>query len=113
AGVSIPRVLLASYGICGALSGVGGALLTARLQSGQPTAGEFYELTVIAAVDLGGASPKRAEAHLYQSIVGVPIMTVLSIALNLINLGSYWQRVAIGIVIVMAAAVDQLRHRKS
>ncbi|SEC60106.1 ribose transport system permease protein [Beijerinckia sp. 28-YEA-48] len=112
-GVSVPRVLIASYALCGALAGVGGALLTSRLQSGQPTAGEFYELTVIAAVVLGGASLKGGEGFLYKSIVGVLIMTVLSNALNLINVDSYWQRVAVGIVIVMAAAIDTLRHRRA
>jgi ribose transport system permease protein len=113
AGVSIPRVLLGAYGICGALAGAAGALLVARLQSGQPTAGEFYELTVIAAVVLGGASLQGGEGHLLKSMVGVLIMVVLANALNLINVDSYWQRVAIGIVIVIAAAVDQLRHRRS
>jgi ribose transport system permease protein len=112
AGVSVPGVLIGAYGICGALAGVAGALLTTRLQSGQPTAGEFYELTVIAAVVLGGASLKGGEGRLYNSIVGVLIMTVLANALNLINVDSYWQRVAVGIVIVLAAAIDQLRHRR-
>jgi ribose transport system permease protein len=43
----------------------------------------------------------------------VLIMTVLANALNLINVDSYWQRVAVGIVIVIAAAIDQLRYRRS
>jgi ribose/xylose/arabinose/galactoside ABC-type transport system permease subunit len=113
AGVSVPHVLVGAYGICGALAGVAGVLLTTRLQSGQPTAGEFYELTVIAAVVLGGASLQGGEGSLYKSIVGVLIMTVLANALNLINVDSYWQRVAVGIVIVIAAAIDQLRYRRS
>ena len=90
---------------------VAGVMLAARLQSGQPTAGEFYELTAIAAVVLGGASLHGGEGTLYKSIIGVFIMVVLGNALNLLNVDSYWQRVAIGAVIIAAAAADRLRSR--
>src|SRR5262249_61396377 len=86
-------------------------MLAARLQSGQPTAGEFYELTAIAAVVLGGAGLHGGEGQLYKSVIGVFIMVVLGNALNLINVDSYWQRVAIGGVIIAAAAVGGLRRR--
>jgi ribose transport system permease protein len=91
---------------------VAGVMLAARLQSGQPTAGEFYELTAIAAVVLGGASLHGGEGTLYKSIIGVFIMVVLGNALNLLNVDSYWQRVAIGAVIIAAAAADRLRWRQ-
>src|SRR5215471_18993909 len=55
-GIPVGRVVASTYIWCGALAGVAGVMLAARLQSGQPTAGEFYELTAIAAVVLGGAS---------------------------------------------------------
>jgi ribose transport system permease protein len=86
-------------------------MLVARLESGQPTAGEFYELTAIAAVVLGGASLHGGEGTLYNSIIGVFIMVVLGNSLNLLNVDSYWQRVAVGVVIVAAAAADRLRSR--
>src|SRR6266566_4511720 len=85
------------------------AVLVARLQSGQPTAGEFYELTAIAAVVLGGASLQGGEGTLYKSVIGVFIMIVLGNALNLLNVDSYWQRVAVGAVIIAAAAAERLR----
>ena len=87
-------------------------MLAARLQSGQPTAGEFYELTAIAAVVLGGAALQGGEGTLYKSIIGVFIMIVLGNSLNLLNVDSYWQRVAIGAVIIAAAAADRLRSRQ-
>jgi len=52
-GVAVRRVVASTYVWCGALAGVAGVMLAARLQSGQPTAGEFYELTAIAAAPLG------------------------------------------------------------
>jgi ribose transport system permease protein len=110
-GVPVERVIASTYVWCGALAGVAGVMLTARLQSGQPTAGEFYELTAIAAVVLGGASLHGGEGTLYKSIIGVFIMIVLGNSLNLLNVDSYWQRVAIGAVIIAAAAADRLRSR--
>jgi ribose transport system permease protein len=108
-GVPVRRVIASTYVWCGALAGVAGVMLAARLQSGQPTAGEFYELTAIAAVVLGGAALTGGEGTLYKSVIGVFIMIVLGNALNLLNVDSYWQRVAIGIVIIAAAAAERLR----
>ncbi len=110
-GVRVERVVASTYVWCGALAGLAGMMLASRLQSGQPTAGEFYELTAIAAVVLGGASLQGGDGKLYKSIIGVFIMVVLGNGLNLMNVDSYWQRVAIGAVIIAAAAADRLRNR--
>ena len=115
-GLSVRRAgasasIASTYVWCGALAGVAGVMLAARLQSGQPTAGEFYELTAIAAVVLGGAALHGGEGTLYKSVIGVFIMIVLGNSLNLLNVDSYWQRVAVGAVIIAAAAADRLRSR--
>jgi ribose transport system permease protein len=110
-GVPVRRVITSTYIWCGALAGLAGVMLAARLQSGQPTAGEFYELTAIAAVVLGGASLHGGEGTPAKSVIGVFIMVVLGNALNLLNVDSYWQRVAVGAVIIAAAAADRLRSR--
>ncbi|MBI3373659.1 MAG: ABC transporter permease [Betaproteobacteria bacterium] len=111
-GIRVDRVTASTYVWCGALAGLAGMMLASRLQSGQPTAGEFYELTAIAAVVLGGATLHGGEGKLYKTVIGVFIMVVLGNGLNLLNVNSYWQRVAIGLVIIAAAAADQLRHRR-
>ena len=111
-GVPVARITASTYVVCGALAGVAGVMLAARLQSGQPTAGEFYELTAIAAVILGGAALHGGEGTLYKSVIGVFIMIVLGNSLNLLNVDSYWQRVAVGGVIIAAAAADSLRSRR-
>lgn len=111
-GLPVQGITVSLYAICGLTAGIAGILLAARLQSGQPSAGEFYELTSIAAVVLGGAALQGGEGRLYKSMIGVLIMVILANALNLLEVDSYWQRVAIGIVIITAAAVDQLRHRR-
>ena len=110
-GIPVQRVIASTYVWCGTLAGIAGVMLAARLQSGQPTAGEFYELTAIAAVVLGGAALHGGEGSLYKSVIGVFIMVVLGNSLNLLNVDSYWQRVAVGAVIIAAAAADRLRWR--
>lgn len=111
-GIPVERITISAYVWSATLAGVAGVMLASRLQSGQPTAGEFYELTAIAAVVLGGASLHGGEGSLYKSMIGILIMTVLANSLNLLNVDSYWQRVAIGVVIVAAAAADQLKRRR-
>lgn len=112
AGIKVDRVTTSAYTWCGTLAGVAGIMLASRLQSGQPTAGNFYELTAIAAVVLGGASLLGGEGKLYRSMIGVFIMVVLANSLNLLNIHSYWQRVAIGLVIIVAAAADRVKSGK-
>lgn len=110
-GVPVNRITISTYAICGLTAALAGVMLAARLQSGQPIASEFYELTAIAAVVLGGAALQGGEGKLYKSMIGVLIMTILTNSLNLMGVDSYWQRVAIGLVIVLAAAADQMRHK--
>jgi ribose transport system permease protein len=111
-GVRVDRITISAYVWSATLAGAAGVMLASRLQSGQPTAGEFYELTAIAAVILGGAALHGGEGSLYKSMIGILIMTVLTNSLNLMNVDSYWQRIVIGIVIVAAAAADQLKRRR-
>ncbi|HLU19190.1 MAG TPA: ABC transporter permease [Pusillimonas sp.] len=110
-GVPVNRVVITTYAICGFTAAIAGVMLAARLQSGQPTAGEFYELSAIAAVVLGGAALQGGEGKLYKSMIGVLIMTILANSLNLMGVDSYWQRIAVGLVIILAAAADQMRHK--
>ena len=112
AGIAVGRVRASAYIWSGTLASVAGVMLASRLQSGQPTAGEFYVLTAIAAVVLGGASLFGGEGRLSNTIFGVLIMVVLSNGLNLLNVNSYWQRIAIGSVIAAAAVLDQSRHKR-
>jgi len=65
----------------------------------------------VGVVVLGGAALHGGEGTLYNSVIGVFIMVVLGNSLNLLNVDSYWQRVAVGAVIVAAAAADRFRKR--
>jgi len=112
-GVSVERVKLFTYSICGLLVGVAGVVLTARLNSAQPSAGMSYELDAISAAVIGGASLSGGEGTILGTMIGALIMGVLKNGLNLMNVSQFWQQVAMGIVVIGAVYLDIVRRRKA
>ena len=111
-GVRIGRHTIAVYGLCGALAGLAGMVEAARLVTGQPTAGEGYELRVIAAVVIGGGSLNGGQGTVIGTIVGSFIMGLLSNGCNLLGISPFVQQVIIGSVIVLAVTFDEYQRRK-
>ena len=105
-GVNVNRIKMTVYMISGVLSALAGIILTARLESAQPTAGLAYELDAIAAVVLGGTSLMGGKGRIFGTIVGALIIGVLNNALNLMDVSSYFQMIAKGSVILLAVVVD-------
>lgn len=112
AGIPIARMKTAIYALCGAASGLAGLLLAARLDSAEPQAGDGYELDAIAAVVMGGASLSGGEGTIWGSLVGALIMGVVRNGLNLLNVSAYWQKAAIGSIILVAVWLDVSRRRR-
>jgi ribose transport system permease protein len=100
------------YALGGALTGWAGMIEAARLVTGQPTAGEGYELRVIAAVVIGGGSLNGGQGSVVGTIVGSLIMGLLSNGCNLLGVSPFLQQVIIGSVIVLAVTFDELQRRK-
>ncbi len=112
-GVPIRRVLLATYVASGLLAGLGGVLLASQLKSGAPTYGGMYELYVIAAVVVGGASLNGGSGRMFGTLIGAFTIAVIQNGMNLMNVESYTQKVVLGLVILGAVLLDQLRRRAS
>ncbi|MFQ3188375.1 MAG: ribose transport system permease protein [Gammaproteobacteria bacterium] len=106
AGINVSRIKIGVYAISGALAAIAGIILTARLESAQPTAGLSYELDAIAAVVLGGTSLMGGRGRISGTLIGALIIGVLNNALNLMDVSSYYQMIAKGAVILLAVAVD-------
>jgi ribose transport system permease protein len=100
-----------AYVVCGLTSGVAAVLLTARLNSAQPTAGIMYELDAIAATVIGGTSLFGGEGTLLGALIGALIMGVLRNGLNLLNVSSFVQQFVIGVVIIAAVLIDTALKR--
>ena len=112
AGIPITRYLIAIYCLAGAFTGLAAMIESSRLMTGQPTAGQGYELSVIAAVVIGGGSLAGGEGSVSGTVVGAFIMSLIANGSNLLGVSPFWQQVLIGSVIVLAVAVDELRKRK-
>jgi len=109
-GINTSRVKLLAYSTAGLMAGIGGTLMTARLGVAAPTAAQGYELDVIAAVFIGGASVKGGKGTIVGTLIGAAIMQVLRNGLNLLGADAYWQPAAIGFTIVLAIMFDRARQ---
>jgi ribose transport system permease protein len=110
-GVPVRRVLFLTYVVSGLLAGLGGVVLASQLKSGSPTFGQMYELYVIAAVVVGGASLNGGTGRMFGTLIGALIIAVIQNGMNLMNVESYTQKVILGLVILGAVLLDLLRHR--
>ncbi|NLB21631.1 MAG: ribose ABC transporter permease, partial [Clostridium sp.] len=106
-GIKTNRVKLFVYAASGMMASIAGILITARLGSAQPTAGAGYELDAIAAVVLGGTSMAGGIGTITGTAIGALIIGVLGNALNIMQVSSYYQDVAKGIVILIAVLMDR------
>ena len=106
-GINIDRIKIGVYAITGLLAAVSALILTSRLNSAQPTAGESYELDAIAAVVLGGTSLNGGRGWIFGTLVGALIIGVLNNGMNLIGVSSFFQLVVKGVVILLAVLLDR------
>ncbi len=107
-GINVKRIKLWVYALGGALAGVGGLIVTARLDAADPNAGIGYELDSIAAVVIGGTSLSGGRGSILGTVLGCLIIGVLNNGLFLLDVSPFWQLVVKGLVIVAAAAIDQM-----
>ncbi|OQX84004.1 ribose ABC transporter permease [candidate division KSB1 bacterium 4484_87] len=110
-GVRTTSLLIYIYTLGGLLAGLGGIILASRLSTGQPTAGTGYELDVIAACVIGGASLSGGVGTIWGAILGSLLIGVLRNGCNLLDISAFWQQVAIGGIIVIAVFVDQYQKK--
>jgi ribose transport system permease protein len=111
-GINVDKVLMIVYSISGFLAAFAGIIYCARMYSGQPTLGNGDETDAIAAVVLGGTSFSGGIGKIGGVVIGILIIAVLSNALNLLGINSFWQLVAKGVVILLAVCVDNIETHK-
>lgn len=112
AGVNVNRLLVTVYAMTGALTGLAAMITTSRASSAQPTAGLALELDIIAAVIIGGCSPSGGRGTMVGTIIGTLLIGVLRNGLTLCGISTNWQLVAIGLIIILAVAADQMATRR-
>ncbi|MDX1284057.1 MAG: ribose ABC transporter permease [Draconibacterium sp.] len=111
-GLKIKKVKMIVYAIAGALSAVGGIIVTSRLDSAQPNAGFGFELDSIAAVVIGGTSLSGGKGTIMGTVQGALIIGILNNGLVLLNVSPFWQQVIKGLVILLAVVIEKLNSKE-
>ncbi len=106
-GINTDRIKIYVYSLTGLLAALAALMLTSRLNSAQPTAGEMFELDAIAAVVLGGTSLTGGRGWIVGTLIGALIIGVLNNGLNIIGVTSFFQQVVKGAVILLAVLMDR------
>jgi ribose/xylose/arabinose/galactoside ABC-type transport system permease subunit len=114
AGVRTKLVEISVYTIAGVLAGITAIILSARISSGQPTAGQSFELDAIAAVAIGGTSMAGGSGTIGGTIMGFIIIGIMINSLTLLGVSSFYQQIVKGFIISAAVMIDmQMKRRES
>ncbi len=111
-GVKTERLIFLTFANMGLLAGLAGLVVAARLNSSTPSAGNSFELDVIAACFIGGVSASGGVGKVMNVVIGALFMGVMNNGMSLIGLGIFWQQVVKGLVLLAAVAVDVYQKSK-
>jgi len=111
-GVPTNKLRLKIFSLAGIYSGIAGIIFMLRTNSGDPSAGQSYELMGITAVILGGANLFGGRATIVGTILGVLCLGVLQNGLNLLAVSTYYQILFVGLVLLGAAFLSRMGYRR-
>jgi ribose transport system permease protein len=111
-GISIQRGKILVYTVSGVLSSIAGFILIGRIGAAEPIGGNGFELQAIGAAVIGGASLFGGVGNPLGSIIGALTLGGLQDGLTLMNVPSFWQYVASGVVVILAVYADQLTRKR-
>lgn len=113
AGIPVDRIKILIFTTQGLMAGLAGIVLASRMTSGQPNSSAGLSLDIISACVLGGVSLSGGVGTIVGMIVGVLIMGTVQNAMNLLNIPTFYQYVARGVILLLAVLFDQLKHRRN
>lgn len=112
-GVNAKAIKVFTFIFAGITAAIAGLILTARIASGNASSGEGYELQAIAGCVIGGVSLNGGVGSVYGVICGVLVIGVLNNGMDLMNVSGYMQKVAQGIIIIVAVLLDVIRAKSA
>lgn len=112
AGINAKAVKTKLFMLTSALAAFGGVILASRMSSGQPTASDGLEFDAVTAAVLGGIAMTGGKGSLTGALLGLIILQGFNNGLLMLNVQSFWQIVARGLLLIVALTFDYLRNRK-
>ena len=110
-GINTTATLLIAYAASALLASIDGLLLTARVESGEANLGGTIALQSIAACVIGGVSLRGGIGRVEGVVLGAFFIVLIQNGMDLMQIGSYMQMVLLGVLLIMAVIVDQIRYR--
>ncbi|MDR2072723.1 MAG: ABC transporter permease [Spirochaetaceae bacterium] len=111
-GVNVSKYLILIYTFCGLLAGLAAIVFAGRVGSVHPGAADGYELTAIASTTIGGTSHSGGIGTILGAFLGAMVLAVLRNGFTLLGVNAYWQKVAEGLIIVVAVIFDMRKNAK-
>lgn len=111
-GIPAARRIMTAFVVNGALAGLGGALYAARFGTLDATAGTALELEVVAAAVVGGVAIFGGSGTVYGAAIGAVLLTTIGSALAVLRISPFWQQAVVGLLIVLAIALERLLARR-
>ena len=111
-GISVDGIKIKAHVLCSIMAALGGVCVTSKLNNGQPAACDTYEMYAIAATVLGGTSLLGGTGSVLRAMFGCAIIAIINNGMNLMQISSYWQKVIIGMIILLAVVIDMARKRE-
>lgn len=111
-GVNVRKYKTLIFTLCGFCAGVAGAIVTARLNSAEPLAGQGYEMDAIAATILGGTSMQDGKGNVVGTVIACFILNILKNGLTLLAISSHYQEILTGIILIVSVLISESNQRK-
>jgi ribose transport system permease protein len=112
-GVSLPAVDISTYCLCGMFAALSGLFLVTQTATGSPTVGNDYILPTVAAAVIGGVSLFGGRGSLFGTILGAIILTIIGNLVFALQVSSFWQPIASGIVLLIAVLGSSMAERST
>ncbi len=110
-GVTVDRIKIWAYAICGCCAAFAGMIMLANLGTGEPASGQGYELDAIAAAAVGGTRMSGGKGTILGTLLGALLLAALKIGMIVVGVQSFWQFVVTGIIIVIAAYFETIQDK--
>ena len=108
-GVNVDKNKILSYAICGVATALAAMVMLAKLGTGEPAAGQGYELNAIAAAAIGGTSLSGGKGSIIGTFIGAIILQALKIGLVVVGVDTFWQYIETGAIIIVAVYFDVIQ----
>ncbi|MGE5604857.1 MAG: ABC transporter permease [Bacteroidota bacterium] len=110
-GVNVDFNKTMAYAVCGIGAALSGMVMLARLGTGEPTAGQGYEMNAIAAAAIGGTSLAGGKGSIIGTLLGTLLLSALKVGLVVVGVDTFWQYIATGAIIIVAACFEVIQNK--